>query len=410
MIANPIADARRPRPSATVAHPGALGRFLRRSVATLVIAGSLAGCHRGGVKQDAAATRPSIPVTVVSVRRQVVARPLDLTGNVIAENQVSVVPKTTGRIVELAVDEGYRVKAGQTVAVLNTPQLGLEVQQQQSAVVTAQANLDQATDNLKRMVDLASQGVVSDQELQQARIQSRVAQSQLKQARAALALTQTNLDDRVVKSPLSGVVVQKVQDVGAMASPGSPIVVIANGTYQAKLSFAERDLPSIYTGLHLTLSADGLPGQHFLGTVSEISEMVDPQTRLLSCKVNLARNGMLKIGMNVQGLVTASPHEALVVPTDALLNDGGQTVVYVFKADRAREVPVTVGVRTAKLTEVTSGLSLGERVIEKGNSFLHDGDPVAIASTSAQPAVPTSAPAASSSSTPATEGPAHAST
>ena len=401
-----------------------IARSLGPSLAALGLAASLAGCHPAAVKHDARATRPPIPVTVVSVRRQVVARPLQLSGSVIAENQVSVVPKTTGRIVELAVDEGYRVKAGQTVAILNTPQLGLEVQQQQSAVVTAQANRDQAADNLKRMLDLAGQGVVSDQQLQQARIQSRVAQSQLKEARAALALTQTNLDDRVVTSPVSGVVVEKVQDVGAMASPGSPIVVIASGAYQAKLSFAEHDLPSIYTGLHLTLSAAGLPGQQFRGIVSEISEMVDPQTRLLSCKVNLAHHGMLKIGMNVRGLVTASPHEALVVPTDALLNDGGQTIVYAFRAGRAREVPVTVGVRNAELTEITSGLSPGDQVIEKGNAFLHDGDPVALAqaaagpaaSPSAVPAVPTSMPATTEPSTTriplgqnASEGPAHVS-
>ncbi|MBU6430144.1 MAG: efflux RND transporter periplasmic adaptor subunit, partial [Cyanobacteria bacterium REEB65] len=167
----------------------------------------LLGCHHG-LKADSRSLpkAPAMPVTTVAVREARVSRPLDLTGTVIARNQVAIIPKTTGRIQELEVDEGYQVHAGQVVAVLETPELGWQVQQQRSGVSSAQATLRQAQDNLARMQNLAGQGVVSDQQLLQAKTQVQLAQSQLSQAKAGVSLMESNLDNHIVTSPVSGVV------------------------------------------------------------------------------------------------------------------------------------------------------------------------------------------------------------
>lgn len=335
-----------------------------------------AGCHRGA-KPDATAQKPEaapIPVTTMVVGKQAVSQDLVVNGTIIAKSQVNVLPKTSGRIIELAVAEGDRVAKGQVIARLETPELGWQLQQQKSALISADANLDQAEDNYARMKELAAEGVISQQQLKSAQTQVKVARSQVKQSKAAISLMESQLANGTVTSPITGVVVAKGLDQGAMAGPSSTIVTVAAaGELQVKLPIAERDLALVREGGKVLVSSVALPGETFHGRISEIAPMVDPQTRLIPVKVDLARNGRLKVGMNVSAALAGPVHQGLTVPSGALVTDGAEQIVFLASNGKAQRVPVLTGVRGTDWTEVTGGLKGGEAVIVKGSTFVKDG-------------------------------------
>ncbi|MNX97945.1 putative efflux system component YknX [compost metagenome] len=159
-----------------------------------------------------------------------------------------------------------------------------------------------------------------------------------------------------------------------MASPNSSIVTIAEaGEMQVKLPIAERDLSLVRNGGKVQITSVALPGESFSGRITEIAPMVDPQTRLIPVKVDLARNGRLKVGMNVSAAIAGPSHQGLTVPAGALVTDGAEQIVYLANAGKAQRVPVTTGIRGTDWAEITDGLKGGEQVIVKGSAFVKEG-------------------------------------
>lgn len=343
----------------------------------------LAGCSRNVAPPDKArakaAEKPPLPVLIAEVSRQPIAKDLIQNGIIIPRSQVNILPKATGRILELRAMEGDRVRPGQVLVRLDTPELNWQLAQQKSMLLSAEANLDLAEDNLVRLQELAREGVVSDQQLKAAEAQAKVAAAQVKQSKASIALMETQLSNSVITSPIAGTVVARSLDVGAMALPSTPIMTIAeSGALQVRLQVPERDLPQVNEGGRLHVTSVALPGERFPARIREISEMLDPQTRLIPVKADLERNGRLKIGMNVKATVAGKAHVGLVVPTRAILTDGAEQIVYVAKDGKARRVPIETGVRTPERTEVVRGLGSGDKVLVEGASFVRDGDAISV--------------------------------
>lgn len=347
---------------------------------SLALAVTLVGGCRGpkaDTSKDVARAPVAVETTAVTARS--LAKDLVVNGTIIAKSQVNVLPKTSGRILELRVDEGARVRKGEVIAVLETPELGWQLQQQKSALISAEANRDQAEDSLNRMRELATEGVISQQQLKAAETQAKVASSQVKQAKAAISLMESQLANGTITSPISGVVLSKGLDAGAMAGPTTAIVTIAKaGSLQAKLPLAEGDLGMVRTGGRVKVTSVALPGETFPGRISEIAPMVDPQTRLITVKVDLQETGRLKVGMNINGTVAGPVRETLAIPATAVLTDGAEQIVYLAKADKAERVVITTGLRTGEWVEVTSGLQPGDALITSGATFVKQGDPVAV--------------------------------
>jgi RND family efflux transporter MFP subunit len=341
-----------------------------------LLVAATAGCHRGA-KPDAKAEHAEvapIPVTTTQAALKPVSKELLVNGTIIAKSQVNVLPKTSGRIIELKVAEGDRVTQGQVIARLETPELGWQLQQQKSGLISAEANLDQAEDNHTRMKELAAEGVISQQQLKGAETQVKVARSQLKQAKAAISLMESQLANGTVTSPISGIVVAKGLDMGAMAGPNASIVTIAQaGDLQVKLPIAERDLSVVREGGRVVITSVALPGESFDGRITEIAPMVDPQTRLIPVKVDLERNGRLKVGMNVSAAIAGPSHQGLTIPTGALITDGAEQIVFLARGGKAVRTPVITGVRGKDWAEISEGLTSGDQVVVKGSAFVKEG-------------------------------------
>lgn len=349
-------------------------------VLAATLPGALAGCHRNAVRPATrSAQQPPVPVTTVVAQEGPVARHATEDGSVIARSEVQILPRTTGRIAAMDVAEGDTVHAGQVIAQLEVPELTYQLEQQQSSLLSATANLAEATDNAQRMQELADQGVVSQQQLVQAQTQAEVARAQVQQTRAAIAQMEAQVANGTITSPIDGVVLTRSQNMGDMASPGTPLYTIAQqGGLQIRLAIPEADLPLAQVGEEIPISAVAVPGATFSARIAEVAPLVDPKTRLVTVKADLPPDTPVRIGMDVSAVLHGSSHQALVVPAEAIVVVGAEQIVYVVRDGHAWRTPIQTGLRSDGEVEVTSGLAAGNTVVVKGSSFLSDGIPVTV--------------------------------
>ena len=339
----------------------------------------MAGCQKGESKSTDApkAQEQGISVAVAAAETGKIARPLVVEGTVAARSEVKILPKMSGRVLEVLVDEGSAVKAGQKLATIESPELEWQMQQQKASLLTAQANLDNAKSNLDRMRTLVEQGAVSLQQFEGAQTQLKVSEAQVKQIKAAIRLLETQSSNATVTSPISGVVIDKTAEVGLMAMPSGPLFTIAgSGPLEVQVNVPEQELAALKVGASVQIESAAFPGTTFSGKVREVSPSVDPQTRQIKAKIDLGKGGPLKVGMFVRGTIQTQSRTGLVVPTTAIQNEGSQAFVYLEEAGKAKRVNVQTGIREGAQVEVLDGLSVGAPIVVEGGAFLKDGSSI----------------------------------
>lgn len=343
-------------------------------VPALVI--GMTGCQKGesNPTDTQKVQEQGISVAVAAAETGQIARPLVVEGTIAARSEVKILPKMSGRVLEVLIDEGSAVKAGQVLAKIESPELEWQLQQQKAALLTAQANLSNAKSNLDRMRTLVEEGAISQQQFESAETQVKVADAQVKQLKAAIRLIETQQQNATVTSPISGVVIERTAEVGVMAMPSAPLFTIAQaGPLELQVSVPEQELAALKVGAPVVVESAAFPGQTFSGKVREVSPAVDPQTRQIRAKIDLGTSNVLKVGMFVRGTIQTESRQSLVLPTAAIQAEGAQAFVYIDENGKAKRVNIQTGIRDGSKVEVVSGLSAGAPVVIEGGAFLKDG-------------------------------------
>lgn len=370
---------------------------MRRFTLSVALLMLLAGCggQQGAKNAEPAQALPAIAVQVAPARREAVQTSLSLSGDIRPALETPLAPKVGGRLEYLLADEGTRVKAGQVIGRIDPYDFQLQVLQAQATLAAAQANRASAaanhasaSDNARRLASLHADGGVSDQQMIATRSQAqaagnavRAADAQIAQARATIALAQSQLANTDIKSPFAGVVTKKSAEVGTMLAPMTPVVTVAaTQTLEIKVPLGQASLAAVRVGQPVSFTVPTYPGRVFAGKVSEVAPTVDPRTRTTQITIRIPnQDGTLAPGMFARVTVpTAVRPNALVVDADAIVSEGEQSFVYVVTGEVARRRPVTLGLRTNEKVEVVSGVQPGERVVTLGQGQLQDGDRVQI--------------------------------
>lgn len=294
----------------------------------------------------------------------------------------------------------YLCKAAQASA--NAAETAVEQAEQQLAILTSPPTkeaLDQAqaaVDAAQQQYDLA-RAPYTAHDLAQAEAAVQAAQAQLAlaehpytaqdlalaqkavdQAQAGLDLARLQLSDARVTAPVDGVVAQKLLEVGAMASPATPIVSIVSQNVEVAINVEESKLGLIAPGQSATVQVPAYPGVSFRAVVIADPPTVDPKSR--TALVRLAADdpkGQLKPGMYAQVAVLVQRQQnVLLVPSSALIDDNGTTKVYLVENGVVRTRPVSVGVEDAEHAQITSGVAEGQLVVVGSKPLLRDGDRV----------------------------------
>jgi len=376
----------------------------------------IAGCKLSGKdSQTRAAEIPSAKVAVAA--RGDIAHTLSLAGQFQPYQVIDVHPKVTGFMVKINVDIGDRVHKGQTLAILEVPELAaqlkgtvFEMQQAKDDVLRTQHEVKRAEAiysalhaDYERLLEAskAQPGLIAQQELDDAQSKDLSSASQVDAAKAAAAAAQQHAEvahadnDRVqaienythVVAPLDGVIVWRYADTGALIQSGAnsndqdiPIVRLSqSGLLRLRMPIPENDVQFVHIGDPMQIRVDAID-RSFSGKIVRFTRDVSFETRTMETEVDVENKDLsIAPGMyaNTQ-LQLAHVENVVTIPVDALVIAGNQQTVYVLDANNRVHIRnVEVGIRGSKLAEIKSGLVLGDRVIVGGQEQYAEGEEVA---------------------------------
>jgi RND family efflux transporter MFP subunit len=363
--------------------------------------------RRAVVLGEAKEEQQALPrVEVIKVGRSTRQSGLQLPGNIQAITEAPVLARADGYVEKRLVDIGDRVKAGQTVAVINAPELTDQVSQAKATVQQAQAALQQATANVqqgktdmelarvmaRRSAQLVAKGAVSkqDDDQSQAQYNSKLAaldslEKAIDVQRANINAAQSNLGRLqkmqsycVVQAPFDGVITQRNVDVGALVNAGSTLLyrIAQVGTLRTYVNVPQAYADSIKTGQPAVLTVSNLPGREFQGQVARTANALDPSSRTLLVEVQVPNPAnVLLPGMYSQvELRSVRADPPLLVPSDAMIVRADGAQIAVVGPDRTLHLQkIQVGRDYGDRVEVISGLHEGDTIVSNPGDGVRDG-------------------------------------
>ena len=326
---------------------------------------------------------------------------LTATGYTYARERAAVGSRVIGRVVELKVDEGDRVKKGDVIAVLDSADLRASIQESEALIVEAKARLANAEREEQRQSKLAQEGVVTASAYDAARTALDVSRAQRGTVEARLRSLKAQLDYTVIRSPLSGVVVDRNVEVGEMVAPGGftsqqstgAIVRIADpSSLEVEADINESYIARLKPGQPASIRVDAVPDREYHGRLRQVVPTADRQKAVVQVKVTVDDTDASLVP-DMSSTVTFLEAESdrqevrqakakVYVPKDAILNAGGAPAVFqvvdgVLKKVEIQVAPPAKGDKGDRV-EVTSGLAGGETIVRTGVAALKDGQKVRV--------------------------------
>jgi len=360
------------------------GRVLT-GVILLSAALGLSACKGGGDAQAKPADTAAAPVPVETevVARRSVAASYVGTASLEVPRGADVVAKTSGIALEVLVEEGDTVRAGQ-------PLVRLDPDRARLAVLQSRATMGKLENSYRRAQQLVGQQMISANDLDQIKFD-------LDTARAQHEMAQLELSYTAVTAPISGVISQRMIRTGNFVQINTPIFsIVDNARIEATLNVPERELRVLKRGQPVRLQVDALPGESFEGVVERVAPIVESRSGTFRVVTAFAGNEMLRAGMFGRIHIDYDQRaDALVIPRSALLDEGDETAVYTVRDGKAVRVPVELGYIDGNLIEVRSGLEDGDPVVTAGKVALREGSTVQVIGEAPVAAAPAAAEAKS---------------
>ena len=351
-------------------HTNRISRSVRPwlAAALLSTAALVSGCGGGGDAKanDAEKGPEAVAVEVAQVERRAIAASYTNTATLEPRAESQVVAKTSGVALEVLVEVGQTVRAGQPLVRLDADRARLQAAQSAAQLRKLEANHERAR-------QLAAQQMVSANDLDQLRFD-------LENARATNRLANLELSYTTVEAPISGVIASREIKAGNFVQINSPIFrIVDSSRLEATLNVPEREIAKLKPGQVVELVADALPGQRFTGKVDRVAPVVDTGTGTFRVVAAFDGDGELQPGMFSRLSINYDQRaDALVVPREALLEDGGEPALFVVRDGAASRVAVQLGYSEGGWVEVRSGVGEGDRVVVAGKSALREGSAVQV--------------------------------
>lgn len=296
-------------------------------------------------------------LTVVKVGLSRPEREISLPGEVRGFNQATLYAKTSGYVAEMRVDRGDRVKAGDILAVIESPEV-------KDDVLSAESNREITKRTAQRLDSLSGMGVVSMIDRDNAVNAARRADADLKRAR-------TLADYTLVRAPFDGVVTSRYVDLGALVPAATsttqqaqPVVDVAQIDMVRVFVYVGQDAAQfVKAGDQVAIYEDERPSQRVPATVTRVSGALDPRTRTMQCEVDVDnRKWHLIPGTFVHVRLTVDIPSTPVVPNETLVTRDGTPHVAIVDQNKVHYRAVEVGNNDGKTTRIESGLVGGELV------------------------------------------------
>ncbi|MDP2361763.1 MAG: efflux RND transporter periplasmic adaptor subunit [bacterium] len=314
---------------------------------------------------DSSSTTP-VPVEVETVGTGAITARLQLNGMLSSEAEIKVFPLVSGHVGRVLVEEGARVRSGDTLLVLEDAEILLNERRMRLEMEKAEADL-------ARIRQLASSRLVSDQDLADADFAARRARLSWESASLTVARSR-------VAAPISGVVGRRLVQEGDFVATGTQLFTLVDDSRLiAVLDVPERELTRLR--LRQTVRLDvAAAAEPVVGWIKRISPVVDPASGTVRVTVGIEDpSRRLRAGMYARFLViTDTKDEAVLVSKRALVYDRDLTYVWVAQDSTVERRTLVRGYEDEERLEALSGIAPGERLVTVGQSALKTGSPIRI--------------------------------
>lgn len=315
------------------------------------------------------------------VRKDTTSTPLELPGSVTGLHETPIFARANGFVRALRVDIGSVVRTGDTLLVLDMPEVREQAMQAAAVVEQTEASAALARTSLKRWQQLAQQGVVTPQELDERQAQANVTEANLRAAKANVANLREVLRFGAVLAPFSGVVTSRTVDLGALVVAGAAaaarplLTLVQTDTVRVMLNVPQSAAARVRTGMRARVLVRDAGDSTASGTVVRTAGAIDPVTRTLLTELHIPnRARTLLPGMYAQVQFTVpSTGASLRIPAIALIVRGEGTLVARVENDTVQLVPVTLGRDFGTSLEVLDGVKAGDALVVNPPESLSDG-------------------------------------
>lgn len=307
-------------------------------------------------------------VVVQPARMETIVEQVEAIGTAVANESVNLTAKVTDTVSRVNFEDGQYVQQG-------TVLLELTNTEETAQLTEAQATLAEATRQLERLQNLIAEGLASELQLDEVQVREQRAEARLE---AILA----RLDDRLVRAPFDGVLGFRNVSPGTLLTPNT-IVTTLDDLSVIKLDFSvpENYLSVLRVGLQVFAKSAAYADRIFEGSVKTIGSRVDPVTRAIAIRAELAnQDNLLRPGMLLTVALIRNRTSVMVIPEEALIPIQDRQYVFMVDEDnRANRIEVEIGRRRPGIVELLSGLNLGDRVVTEGVQSLRPGSRVRFA-------------------------------
>ncbi len=347
----------------------------RPIIATLLLAPALglSGCGVGKASvanDDIVQAAVPVPVEVTQPYRADIYASYATTATMASDADAPAVARVGGEIVELLVEEGDRVEAGQVLARLDGERLRLEM-------LAAKANLEQARREFKRNGDLHERGLISASMFDEL-------QYDLEALEATYELRRLNFEYSNIRAPIAGVIASRDVKPGQTLAIGDVAFRITdNRELIAYLQIPQSELPKFSAGHAARIEVASMPGTAFPATIARISPTIDTRNGTFRATAIIDNaTGDLAPGMFGRFTIAYERHAgALVIPSVALIGEDDESAVYVVSDGAVLRRTIETGIESGGKIEVLGGLSESDVIVVVGHSGLRDGSKVLASNT-----------------------------
>jgi membrane fusion protein (multidrug efflux system) len=319
------------------------------------------------VAENTTSEAPAIPVSVIIVEPVAMRDVIFLPGETEASEDVKVAANTAGRVDWIGPREGQNVNRGDLLVKIDVSTL-------KASLDHAKAAYKLADDLYQRRLRLFENKIIAREELDQSETQRTLALTDLEQIRV-------RYNHGFPKAPISGIINYLYVDVGEYADIGKPIVDIVNiDQIKINVRVPELDVRFVKKGQPTPVKIDAFPNRTIVGTVDFVSYKADPATKTFLVRSIIdnpdhdIRPGMIGRVAFVRRVIA----DAVAVPLFALVDKGGERIVFVEKDGVAASRTISIGVIEGDRVQVVGGLDPGDHLIVKGHTEVEDGMKVVV--------------------------------
>lgn len=337
--------------------------------------------RKSGVPQDESiseAIATMVEVETISTRN--ILEFIESNGIVKAWQEAEISPEVSGKVKTTHAEVGDYLKSGDPIFKLDDELLKLKVEKARALVTQLEGHYLTSKRDIARKETLFQDGVISDLDLDLAKAKEKADRGLLEGAQVSLKISQRDLRESTIRSPIKGTLAERLIDIGTTVSPQMEVASVVDASkVRIRIGVSEKEIHKIKKGQGVKVHLDAFPQEEYQGTVFSVGIKANENSLTFPVEVEIINNRepKLKPGMVARLKIQTGNHsQVVVIPQEFILNEEGNVFVFVIQDSAAHKVEINTGSIINSEVIVEEGLSPGDLLITVGSHTISEGTKV----------------------------------